>query len=182
MSSFHKQGIRWLPQNHAVRYWVDLLPIHMIFPLHYTWSVRDDPPVSCYYVTSVVSDSVRPHRRQPTRLHRPWGSPGKNTGVGCHFLLLFPELHSNPSYCSCQQGSIYNLTLSLLFSRFHPHHCNSHNSLKKNFSDSMYTWGCSEEHWVWLPQRPLLPHVPCGQGSDSMMDSGWERSREVESV
>ena len=28
-----------------------------------------------------------PHRRQPTRLPRPWGSPGKNTGVGCHFLL-----------------------------------------------------------------------------------------------
>ena len=36
---------------------------------------------------SVVSDSVRPHRRQPTRLPRPWDSPGKNTGVGCHFLL-----------------------------------------------------------------------------------------------
>jgi len=34
-----------------------------------------------------VSDSVRPHRRQPTRLPRPWDSPGKNTGVGCHFLL-----------------------------------------------------------------------------------------------
>ena len=42
----------------------------------------------CYcYVTSVVSDSVRPHRQQPTRLLRPWDSPGKNTGVGCHFLL-----------------------------------------------------------------------------------------------
>ena len=36
---------------------------------------------------SVVSDSVRPHRRQPTRLPHPWDSPGKNTGVGCHFLL-----------------------------------------------------------------------------------------------
>ena len=36
---------------------------------------------------SVVSDSVRPHRRQPTRLPRPWDSPGKNTGVGCHALL-----------------------------------------------------------------------------------------------
>ena len=36
---------------------------------------------------SVVSDSMRPHRRQPTRLRRPWDSPGKNTGVGCHFLL-----------------------------------------------------------------------------------------------
>ena len=38
-------------------------------------------------VASVVSDSVRPHRRQPTRLPRPWDSPGKNTGVGCHCLL-----------------------------------------------------------------------------------------------
>ena len=34
-----------------------------------------------------MSDSVRPHRRQPTRLPRPWDSPGKNTGMGCHFLL-----------------------------------------------------------------------------------------------
>ena len=34
-----------------------------------------------------MSDSVWPHRRQPTRLPRPWDSPGKNTGVGCHFLL-----------------------------------------------------------------------------------------------
>ena len=41
----------------------------------------------CCWVTSVVSDSVWPHRRQPTRLPRPWDSPGKNTGVGCHFLL-----------------------------------------------------------------------------------------------
>ena len=34
-----------------------------------------------------MSDSVQPQRRQPTRLPRPWDSPGKNTGVGCHFLL-----------------------------------------------------------------------------------------------
>ena len=34
-----------------------------------------------------MSDSVQPHRRQPTRPPRPWDSPGKNTGVGCHFLL-----------------------------------------------------------------------------------------------
>ena len=41
----------------------------------------------CCCVASVVSDSVRPHKRQPTRLPHPWDSPGKNTGVGCHFLL-----------------------------------------------------------------------------------------------
>ena len=34
-----------------------------------------------------MSDSVRPHRRQPIRLPNPWDSPGKNTRVGCHFLL-----------------------------------------------------------------------------------------------
>src|SRR5574337_1220135 len=43
---------------------------------------------------SVVSDSVRPHRRQPTKLPNPWDSPGKSTGVGCHCLLpyLFTSL------------------------------------------------------------------------------------------
>ena len=44
-----------------------------------------------------MSDSVRPHRQQPTRLRHPWDSPGKNTGVGCHCLLRFvrwPQLNS----------------------------------------------------------------------------------------
>ena len=36
---------------------------------------------------SVVSDSLRPHELQPTRLLCPWNFPGKNTGVGCHALL-----------------------------------------------------------------------------------------------
>ena len=38
-------------------------------------------------IASVMSDSVRPLWQQPTRLPYPWDSPGKNTGVGCHFLL-----------------------------------------------------------------------------------------------
>ena len=41
----------------------------------------------CCQVASAVSDSVRSHRWQPTRFPRPWDSPGKDTGVGCHFLL-----------------------------------------------------------------------------------------------
>ena len=40
------------------------------------------------------SDSVQPHSRQPTRLPRPWDSPGKNTGVGCHFLLQCMKVKS----------------------------------------------------------------------------------------
>ena len=49
--------------------------------------------VSCQ-VTVVVSDSVRPHGRQPTKLPRPWNSPGKDTGVGCHFLLQCMKMKS----------------------------------------------------------------------------------------
>ena len=41
-----------------------------------------------------MSDSVRPHRWQPTRLLCPWDSPGKNTGVGCHFLLQCRKVKS----------------------------------------------------------------------------------------
>ena len=48
----------------------------------------------CCLVTSVVSDSVRPHRRQHTRLCYPWDSAGKNTGVGCHFLLQCIKVRS----------------------------------------------------------------------------------------
>ena len=72
-------------------------------------------------VTAVVSDSVRPHRQKPTRLPRPWDSPGKNTGVGCHFLLQcmkvksesevtqsFPTL-SDPIDCSLPGSSIHGI-------------------------------------------------------------------------
>ena len=41
-----------------------------------------------------MSDSVRPHRRKPTRLLCPWDSPGKNTGLGCHFLLQCMKVKS----------------------------------------------------------------------------------------
>ena len=48
----------------------------------------------CCQVVSVVYDSVRPHRRQPNRLLSPWDSPGKNTGLGCHFLLQCMKVKS----------------------------------------------------------------------------------------
>ena len=48
----------------------------------------------CCYVASVVSDSVRPHKQQSTRLPCPWDSPGKNTGEGCHFLLQCVKVKS----------------------------------------------------------------------------------------
>ena len=62
-------------------------------------------------VTSVVSDSVRPQRRQPTRLLCPWDFLGKNTGVGCHFLLhqfyaaaAAKSLQSCPTLCDPIDG------------------------------------------------------------------------------
>ena len=48
----------------------------------------------CCKVASVMSHSVRPHRWQPTRLPHPWDSPGKNTGVCCHFLLQCMKVKS----------------------------------------------------------------------------------------
>ena len=52
-------------------------------------------------VTLVVSDSVRPHRQQPTRLPCPWDSLGKNAGVGCHFLLQCMKVKSESEVTQC---------------------------------------------------------------------------------
>ena len=68
-----------------------------------------------------MSDSVQPHRRQPTRLPRPWDSPGKNTGVSCHFLLQCMKVKSesevaqscltlsDPIDCSLPGSSIHGI-------------------------------------------------------------------------
>ena len=64
---------------------------------------------------------MRPHRRQPTRLPHPWDSPGKNTGVGCHFLLQGMKVKSegevtqscptasDPMDCSPPGSSIHGI-------------------------------------------------------------------------
>ena len=60
----------------------------------------------CCQVASVVSDSVRPHRWQPIRVPHPWDSPGKNTGVGCHFLLQCMKVKRETEVAqSCQTPS-----------------------------------------------------------------------------
>ena len=70
---------------------------------------------------SVVSDSVLPHRWQPTRLCCPRDSPGKNTGVGCHFLLQCMKVKSesevaqscptlsDPMDCSLPGSSVHGI-------------------------------------------------------------------------
>ena len=63
-------------------------------------------PGKVQFSHSVMSDSVRPHRQQPTRLPRPWDSPGKNTGVGCHFLLQCRKVKSESEVAqSCLTSS-----------------------------------------------------------------------------
>ena len=66
-------------------------------------------------------NSVQPHRRQPTRLPCPWDSPGKNTGVGCHFLLQCMKVKSesevaqssptlsDPMDCSLPGSSVHGI-------------------------------------------------------------------------
>ena len=68
-----------------------------------------------------MSNSVRPHRWQPTRLPHPWDSPGKNTGVGCHFLLQCRKVKterevtqscptlSDPMDCSLPGSSVHGI-------------------------------------------------------------------------
>ena len=77
--------------------------------------------ICCSLVASLVSDSVRPHRQQPTRVLCLWGSPGKNTGVGCHFLLQSMNVKiksevvqlcltlSDPVDCSLPGSSIHGI-------------------------------------------------------------------------
>ena len=64
---------------------------------------------------------MRPHRQQPTRLHCPWDSPSKNTGVGCHFLLQCMKVKSeskvaqscltlsDPTDCSLPGSSVHGI-------------------------------------------------------------------------
>ena len=80
-----------------------------------------------------MSDSVRPHTRQPTRLPHPWDSPGKNTGVGCHFLLQCMKVKSesevaqscptpsDPMVCSLPGSSVHDGVLEWVAIAFSAH-------------------------------------------------------------
>ena len=108
----------------------------------------------CCQVASVVSDSVRPHRRQPTRLPCPWDSPGKNTGVGCHFLLqCMKEKNESEVAQSC-------LTLS------DPMDCSlPGSSVRGIFQARVLEWGARRnirdyQIYVRCPLVQVLPNSP----------------------
>ena len=81
----------------------------------------DRPLLLLLLIASVVSYSVRLHRWQPTWLPRPWDSPGKITGVGCHFLLQCMKVKSesevaqssptlsDPMDCSLPRSSAHGI-------------------------------------------------------------------------
>ena len=99
-----------------------------------------------------MSDSVRPHRRQPTRLPHPWDSPGKNTGVGCHFLLQCMKVKSQ-SESEVGQSC---LTLS------DPMDCSlPGSSIHGIFQARVLEWGAIafSNAWKWKVKVKLLSRV-----------------------
>ena len=86
-----------------------------------------------------MSDSVRPQRRRPTRLPHPWDSPGKDTGVGCHFLFQCMKVKSESEVLSrvrllaTSWTAAYQAPPSIGFSR--------------------------QEYWSGLPLPSLLHHL-----------------------
>ena len=111
-----------------------------------------------------MSNSVRPHRRQPTRLSRPWDSPGKNNGVGCHFLLQCMKVKSESEVAqSC-------LTLS------DPMDCSlPGSSIHGIFQAGVLEWGAIAFSTIWCyktcllrdPLSVLLPRTLCPRGACS---------------
>ena len=97
-----------------------------------------------------MSNSVRHHRRQPTSLRRPWDSPGKNTGVGCHFLLQCMKVKSESEVAqSCP-------TLS------DPMGCSLPGSSVHGISQArVLEWGAIafSNAWKWKMKVKMLSHV-----------------------
>ena len=91
--------------NLSLLHWqVDFLPL----------SCPRSPRVHCMHVCSVMSDYLWHHGLQPTRLLCPWNFPGKNTGLGCHFLPqgIFPIQGSNPSLLCLLHWQVDSLLLA----------------------------------------------------------------------
>ena len=87
----------------------------------------------------IVSDSLRPHGLEPSRLLCPWDSPGKNTGVGCHFLLqeIFPTQGSN---LCLLHGQADSLPLTCLGSPWGGKESATTEQLRAHTHTELYTW------------------------------------------
>ena len=109
-----------------------------------------------------MSDSVRPHRWQPIRLHRPWGSPGRNTGLGCHFLLQWMKVKSEREVTqSC-------LTLSNPIDWSLPGA-----SVHGIFQARVLEWGAIAFSWFHLYQTTNPSYTLCLGHFYSWSSQGW---------
>ena len=115
--------------------------------------------------------TLRPQRRQPTRLPRPWDSPGKNTGVGCHFLLQCMKVKSeNEVAPSCR-------TLK------EPMDCSPPgSSIHGIFQARVLEWGVSRED---LLEKELATHsgilawtIPWMEKPGRLQSMGWSDTTE----
>ena len=104
---------------------------------------------------------MRPHRGQPTRLPRPWDSPSKNTGVGCHFLLqcmkvksesevaqLYPTL-SDPMDCSLPGSSVHGIFQA----RVLEWGAISFSSIRQSRKYPLHTY--KQQNWLVLPSLEI---------------------------
>ena len=88
------------------------LKLFCLYETGYSWEAEEmHIYVKVRVSNSVGSDSLQPHGLQPARLVCPQNSPGKDTGVGCHFLLqgIFPSQGSKPGHPRCRR-TLYHLS------------------------------------------------------------------------
>ena len=114
-----------------------------------------------------MSNSVQSHRPQPTRLPHPWDSPGKNTGVGCHFLLQCMKVES--------ESKVAQLCLTLRdpMDRSPPGP-----SVHGIFRATVLDWGAIAFSNVWHE----VPTNQCSGGpnsADSMKEVWCQRTRVI---
>ena len=111
-----------------------------------------------------MSDSVQPHRWQPTRLSRPWDSPGKNTGVGCHFLLQCMKVKSESEVTQSYPTPSDPMDCSLPGPSIHG-----------TFQARVLEWGAIKSsnnqnglEWVNLTQMTIIPTTVGKNPSEEM--------------
>ena len=97
--------------------------------------------------------TVRPHERQPTRLRHPWDSPGKNTGVGCYFLLLLVPVMSYPALFPLVQGLAH--PAPLMFSSYGSS-ISFHQEAVLSPPLHLTTLACFTTRGFWLCRRHLI--------------------------
>ena len=134
-----------------------------------------------------MSDSMKPHRRQPTRLPRPWDSPGKNTEVSYHFLLQCMKVKSEsevaqscltlrdpmdcspPSSCSVQSLSRVRL--------FRPRELEHARPPCPSPTPGVYSNSCPSSQWCHPAISPsAVPFSSCPQSSQHQGLFQWVNS------